>query len=381
MQRKMAAAMGGAPGGGRSALRALRLALARAARDIFELPVSVIGATQGRDSLESVPGRLKEENLLLHLDGPGRAIGALSVNRSFMTALIQQQTIGKVTGGEPAERAYTSTDAALVAPLVDEMIKRAADLSEKPADTECFRGFRFGTRVVDLRAMMLLLEAERFRCFDLTVEFNGGVSQGQMLLILPEPVVVAQKKTADSETISMKEAVSSARADLNAVICRLTLSLNELSNLRIGDTLALKDPNLAHADLVSITGTRISTARLGQAGGLRAVRINEVATASMEGPGEQNGFQPEALNTLTHIEDALTLDMPAGIGESEPWNEGLTQALPEIDGMGASEMDFGDFPAMSGADDDLLPDMNVEEAAVEISALAGLSLDGSDLPE
>jgi hypothetical protein len=362
-------------------LRALRLALARAARDIFELPVSVIGATQGRDSLESVPGRLKEENLLLHLDGPGRAIGALSVNRSFMTALIQQQTIGKVTGGEPAERAYTSTDAALVAPLVDEMIKRAADLSEKPADTECFRGFRFGTRVVDLRAMMLLLEAERFRCFDLTVEFNGGVSQGQMLLILPEPVVVAQKKTADSETISMKEAVSSARADLNAVICRLTLSLNELSNLRIGDTLALKDPNLAHADLVSITGTRISTARLGQAGGLRAVRINEVATASMEGPGEQNGFQPEALNTLTHIEDALTLDMPAGIGESEPWNEGLTQALPEIDGMGASEMDFGDFPAMSGADDDLLPDMNVEEAAVEISALAGLSLDGSDLPE
>ncbi|MEX0340211.1 MAG: FliM/FliN family flagellar motor C-terminal domain-containing protein [Arenibacterium sp.] len=384
MQRKMAASMGKAANNGRSAVRCLRLSLARAARDVFELPLTVIGAKQGREPLETVTGLLSEDNLLMHLDGPAGAIGAMSVNRSFLTALIQQQTIGTITGGEPAERAFTNTDAALVAPLVDEALKRAADMSEKPADIACFKGFRFGTRVPDRRALALLLEAERFRYFELVAEFQDGVSQGEFLVVLPEPTLSPEKLKEKPETARMEDAIGNARADLNAVICRLKLSLHDLSNLQVGDTVALQEPNLSHADLLSISGAKICEARLGQAGGLRAVRINEAVQSVVEQPAEAQSFTPDALNAPQHVEDALTLDMEAVsdvTDPSEPWNEGLPDTLPELDGLGDNPMDFSDFPAMDTAMDEPLPDMNPQDAAVEISNLAGIDLEGEALPD
>lgn len=48
IKRKLAAARQGSRDGARSVLRALRLALARAAADEAGLPLAVIGATQGR---------------------------------------------------------------------------------------------------------------------------------------------------------------------------------------------------------------------------------------------------------------------------------------------------------------------------------------------
>ena len=63
IQRKMAAGQEGTQPGGRPALRALRLGLARAARDLFELPLAVIGATQARLGQSALEG---------HLDGDRR---------------------------------------------------------------------------------------------------------------------------------------------------------------------------------------------------------------------------------------------------------------------------------------------------------------------
>lgn len=382
MQRKMAASMGQSASDSRSAVRCLRLALARAARDVFELPLTVIGAKQGREPLNNVTGILKEENLLMHLDGPDRAIGAMSVSRQFLAALIQQQTIGTITGTEPAERSFTNTDAALVSPLVDEALKRAADLSEKPADKACFKGFRFGTRVRDKRALSLLLEADRFRYFELVVEFQGGVSQGEILVILPEPATSPEAKRPQGDVVRMQDAVGNARADLNAVICRFKLSLSELSNLKVGDSVALKDPNLSHAELVSIAGAKICVARLGQAGGLRALRINEVVQPVRSQAGEEDSFVPDALTPPQQVEDAIMIDVPSGDDlptTSEPWNEGLPENLPDLDGLGGEENNFGDFSAMDDFADGPLPDMNPQEAAIEISSIAGLNLEEENL--
>ena len=384
MQRKMAASMGQAASNGRSAVGCLRLALARAARDVFELPLTVIGAKQGRESIENVTGILNEDDLLMHLDGPDGAIGAMSVNRSFLTALIQQQTIGTITGGEPAERAYTNTDAAMVAPLADEALKRAADMSEKPADIACFKGFRFGTRVPNRRALTLLFEAERFRYFELVAEFQEGISQGAFLVILPEPVLPSEKPKDTPDAARMEDAVGNARADLNAVICRLKLSLSELSNLQVGDAVPLREPNLSFADLLSITGSKICAARLGQAGGLRAVRLNEAAHPGPSQSGDSDTFTPDALNAPQAIEDAMTLDMEAVSdvsGNTEPWNVGVPDTLPDIDGLSDNDVDLSDFPAMDDALDDPLQNMNPQEAAVEISNLAGLDLEEEVLPD
>ena len=87
-----------------------------------------------------------------------------------------------------------------------------------------------------LRALTLLFEAERFRYFELVAEFQEGISQGAFLVILPEPVLPSEKPKDSPDAARMEDAVGNARADLNAVICRLKLSLSELLNLQVLQT-------------------------------------------------------------------------------------------------------------------------------------------------
>lgn len=371
-QRKMAAGQDKAQTGGRSALRALRLGLARAARDVFGMPLSVIGATQTRAAQEALPAHLSDERLLILLDGPDRAIGVASLDRACLAALIQQQTMGMVTGTEPVERPYTGTDASLAAPLIDAVLERAANLSDSIADKQCLTGFRFGARADSVRALMLAVEAERFRIFDLTVEFDGGPGQGALCLVLPEPVKGAQEDAGAiaGRGVRMGRAVGNARADLTVVIGRLQVSLSELTQMRLDDVLPLQEPLIDRADLVGINGQKIATARLGQAGGLRAVRLNETAMGRHR-QRTDGDFEPNALTPPPEAETGVTLDMPTAPGVPAVWEDQNSDAPAPMAG----------FPTLEDSDDDALDplgDLSPDAAAKEISALAGLTLDGAE---
>ena len=389
LKRKMAAGQGEAPSGGRSMLRALRLALARAGRDVFGLPLAVIGARQGRAIQETLARYLDDNRLLMLLDGPDRAIGAASVDRSCLAALIQRQTMGTVTGMEPVERGFTGTDAALVAPLIDATIKRATVRADLAADRHCISGFRFGARVSDVRALLLALEAERCRVFDLTAEFAGGKSQGTVCLVFPELIPIPTVGSSDGSG-RMERAIAKARADLMAVVGHLRLPLAELSHLRVGDVLPLTIPHLDRADLVSIDGRSVVSARLGQAGGMRALRLNEIGVAEARSERKPD-FRPNSPVGEAH--DAVTLDLTAlpDMPDLPVW---------EDDEASRETINMDGFPLLDNADDGSteVDAIDPRAAAVEISSLAGipaegdsddmgfpamapLDLDGLDLPD
>ena len=365
--RKMAAGQEAAQPGGRSAVRALRIGLARAARDVFDLSLAVIGATQSRCAQAILARTLGEGRMLLLLDGPDALTGAVAVDRDSLSAIIQQQTTGKLTTGEVAERAFTSTDAALVAPLIDAALQRAAAIADILPDKRCLTGYRFGARAEDMRSLLLAIESERFRIFDLTLEFGGGVRQGRWCLALPEPEMPAAPDGDIPSGPRLDRVAGAARAELSAVIGHLRLPLADLARMRPGDLLPLHTRHLDRADLIAINGERIASARLGQIGGMRALRLNETAERTMPrpegefhaGPLPQSaamGGMSAAMPSLSSLEEAGAMPMDMAMG---------MPSLPTL-------------PDIGGGYDDALTSLSPAQAALEISELAGLSLDETD---
>ncbi len=356
--RKMDASKQGESTGSRSAAAALRLAMARAADDLFDLAVSVIGIIHSRVQQKALASHMAADRLLILLDGPDGATGAVAMDRAFLVALIQQQTMGQLTGGKPDDRPFTATDAALTAPLIDTMLARAAKLADNQLDVQCLSGYRFGAKAEDSRTVLLAFEADRFRVFDLTLEFGGGPQQGNFCLMLPEPPCATDSSAIGEgaeDKPNLGQAIELARADLKAVICQMKVPLAALSDMQPGDLLPLVQDHLARTELVTICGKKVAAGRLGQVNGMRALRLNETLPL-VTGMREIDGFAAGAGVPPNETEDA----------QDEPMNKKVN--LSSMEGIGSGAMDDQET-------DDVIEHMSPEEAAVEISALAGLSLD------
>ncbi len=348
LQRKLAGSGAGAQSADRSALRALRLSLARSATNLFDLPLAVIGASQKRGNVDGLSEWLPDDCLLIYLDGPDGAVGAAALDGALVEALIQAQTMGEVSAQSGPKRAFTETDAAMAAPLLDSMLNEAAELAQIPADQDCLQGFRFGARAEDRRSLLLGLQADRYRGFDLSLDIAAGLRKGRMVLVLPDTPVVRDQSpdTAKHEDGSFGAALLQVPAELNVVLGRLQLSLSELSAMQPGDRLTLKPKRLDQVELVSVTGDVIALCHLGQAAGARAVRINERLPA-LPAAGAQN-------------------EAPADMAEFAPHTHVQTDAVIDADALDEIEA-----PQEEPDNSDLL-DLSPDEAALEITQLAGL---------
>lgn len=356
VQLKLAAASSGSQVGERTALRALRLGFARAAAAVCDLPLAVIGATQRRAGSDDVADYIRDDWLLLLLDGPNCQIGALLLCPDSIAALIQHQTMGKVSGSATSARAFTETDAAIVAPLVDAMLAKARDLVQVATDVQCLTGYSFGARSEDARSLSLTLEADRYRVFELSLDFAGGIVQGSACLILPDPPEPETAKSKADSGPRLDKAVGAAPAELKAVICRMRMTLAELSALAPGDVLPLANGRIDKTELLAISGQRITTGRLGQAGGFRAVRLA--------------GY----LAQLTA--DPSNFDTSLGLPAPDPKSAANSMIL---DGtvLNAAEADTASADLSALMDDDsdsLFAGLSAHDAAIEISELAGLPL-------
>ncbi|SMO77301.1 FliM/FliN family flagellar motor C-terminal domain-containing protein [Ruegeria faecimaris] len=336
----------------RSILRALRLAFARAAEDRLQMPLSVIGAKQSCRPPGGLTQSLDEEWILLLFSGSDSSLAAICMDIGLVSAVVQAQTIGEVMPGAPSARGFTDTDAAMVSPWIEEGLSRAASLVETASDRMCLIGFEYASRLADLRTLTLAMVEEEYRVFELTVELGGGLRQGQLSVLLP----IRPAETAETEVIHdepegrLDQASGVLRADLNTVVCRMPLSLATLTELVVGDVLPLIGARLDRTEIVAIDRSRAAIGRLGQCGGLRAVRLNETYQTQTFSQPEANEFL-EASSASIH-------------------EEGPTEHGQEI-------MPFS--PGALGQEGTELNLENSEHMVAEISQLAGLSGDESAL--
>ncbi|WP_299898746.1 FliM/FliN family flagellar motor C-terminal domain-containing protein [uncultured Ruegeria sp.] len=333
----------------RSVLRALRLGFARAASDRLNLPLAVIGAKQASGSQDDLVESVGQDWLLLVFDGQeGRA--AICLNPHVVSAIVQTQTIGEVLPGGPEPRVFTDTDAAMAAPFIESALTLSAGLIVAADEQICLTGYELAARSEDARGLSLAMSADAHHVFDLTVDLANGVQQGQISIFLPDHPAAPDKVDEVTETAGPRIALSSGvvRAELNAVLCRMSLPLSDLSTIQPGSVLPLHGARLDRTEILTIGRTPTGIGRLGQCGGLRAVRLNEHAA-------------------LPALSGADTQEFIESRGRMQPHDYLAESVSNAVDVMPPATGDEG----LELADNDL--SLNDSERMVaEISQLAGL---------
>ncbi|WP_299986773.1 FliM/FliN family flagellar motor C-terminal domain-containing protein [uncultured Ruegeria sp.] len=354
LARKLSAGQSGSDAP-RSILRALRLGLARAAGEGLGLALTVIGAKQAIRAQGDIARRIQDGWLLLLFASDQGCVAAVCLDPGCVSAIVQQQTIAMVTADPPPERPFTDTDAAMVAPLVEDMLGRARDLVEAPPDLASLSGFEFATRAEDRRSLILALVDEAYRMFDLKVELAGGARQAEVLVLLPDRRHSFDECADDPAQpgLSLDQASGVMRVELNTVISRMTVPLTALSNLSVGDVLPLQGARVDRVEVLSIDRTRATIGRLGQCGGMRAVRINEDHTAPKLPSKDQETFlvsqtslspAPEDDQAPSAFDDdIINEDTPLNVGSTHPddlmaiGSEHVVAEISQLAGLPAPE--------------------------------------------
>lgn len=363
LRRKLSQAAGTSAVEDRKVLRALRQAAPRVADEACGLQAAVIGARQSRVALDDLLSILPADRLLVILDGPGGLTGAATLSSESVLALVQAQTVGAVLNLDMDGRTFTATDAALIAPFVDMLLAQMA------ADCDVAAGegaFRFGAHCPDAHAVSIAIQSDLCQVFELTLDLAGGVGQGQIALILPEAEDGGHPSEVAPAEPAVDDALSVIPVELTGVFGRLRLPVSRLSGLQPGDVVALEHDGFARAELWDTGGRRVSYGRLGQAAGYRALRLNESGVPAGEdatGPSEQFIAAQDPARQGRNEQDVLPpTGRTAGPGDGDRQVSTKGPADEPVDE--AVEVELGE--------------LSTEEAAQEISQLAGLSGDKGD---
>ncbi|UWQ15321.1 FliM/FliN family flagellar motor switch protein [Aliiroseovarius sp. M344] len=264
-----------------TAARALRAALARAGEATAGLVLTADEVSEDRVVLSALDGQFSDSDLLALIEGPESRFGLLVADPNLIAGLIEMQTIGRVLPAPAPLRAATRTDAAMCADFIDTVLEALeAELSAAQLPIAALTsGFRFAVRLVDYRAATMLLPDIPYRRFQTKLELGGGGKRGALSLLLPF-AAASQHWQADGKAISASKQeapaiIMGARAELNAVLHRVHMALDELTALTPGMTLNVPRDALCNVALEDMAGQALTACRLGQAKGQRALRIGQ----------------------------------------------------------------------------------------------------------
>ncbi|MDJ0823548.1 MAG: FliM/FliN family flagellar motor switch protein [Paracoccaceae bacterium] len=317
-----------------SPAKALRRAMSRTADVQWGLALVNQAEMQERLDQDAVTDALSAGDLLILLEGPGGALGLVTIDREVMTGVIEVQTILQVTQMPADDRPLTATDAAMMAPLIDGTLERfVANLGEDPLRPQ-LEGYSFGAMVEDARAASLLLEASSYRLFRVEADLALGRRKGVIQFIFPDRDLDRWSDAGEGQGAAgpHEARMKLLPARLDTVLGRINLPLNEARGLKPGDILPLPAGVMDGLELIAAEGKVIARGRLGQINGMRAVRLNwpPVASAPSEAP---SAAMPD---------DAPAFDPPA---------DPAPAAEPEIDLAPAPA------PGSFAAEVDELPDL------------------------
>jgi len=369
-----------------SLAKALRLSLAKVADQQMGLALAVLVAKVEVAEQEALAELFEGAPLLMLLDGTVGRRGAAVFDSDLVGALIQQQTMGRVTpplGGEP--RKMTDTDAAICAPFLEAVMARAAGMPDDKDEQGLLDGYSFGARVGDTRLLMMALEQPAYHVVRLTLDVAGGARQGHITLCLP-PVPRAGQNLSDLEDTEenappaplLDKTVLALEVELHVALTSLTMPLGAVQRMVKGEVFDLGITAFDEACVQTVQGRRLGNGVLGQINGTRALqlehekvkahqprrRASDRATLNLPnvgGDGTGTRREDMAAGPLADLDDGNTFDgtlndmapQPA-VKMAQPAPEGSVPDLPPLDGL-PDLPDMSDLPGMDDLAD--LPDL------------------------
>ena len=265
-----------------SPAKALRVGLAKAAQDQLRLALIVDKVTEDRLSLAEMLDLLEERALLAVLNGPAEGLGLVALSPPVLAALVEIQTMGRVTQGDALSRRPTRTDATMAVDFIDQVMIELELALAAEMDVIWAGGFRYASFLNDPRPLGLLLEDTAYRVFRIEIDLAMGAKRGIMLLALPaagrgnppERRGAAVPDPGAAWAASMERTVMATPAQLVAVLHRMTIPLSAVMALQVGDLLPLPMSGVEKLRIEGTGGRKLANGKLGQARGYRAVKLS-----------------------------------------------------------------------------------------------------------
>lgn len=238
--------------------------------------VRVTEAAQAPIMPEGCSALAEEGMTLLLLDGPA-GYGAAMIDAAVTTAVIEQQTLGRIRARPVRSRPPTATDAAMLADPMDRIFRLHEAMAAEMPPPRPMGGMRYATRIAEPHELRLQLADAWHDHWRIALGFGaGGVRAGAIHLILPRAEAAAAERQDEGVgdwSRRFEGRLLGSEIPLRAELGRLTLPADEVRALKAGDVLALARQSIGRVRLVGAEQSRVLVGRLGQSGGMKAVRV------------------------------------------------------------------------------------------------------------
>lgn len=353
------AAVAPLPAGPPAPARLAAIAAAQAARAVAGLALTCADSRDSIASLAELPEHLPDQALLAIIEGGighgsdgADRLGVVALSPGMAAALIEMQTLGRLTATPPEARRPTRADAALAADFIDAMLAGLGGGDGSGAGPAgALAGFRYASHLADPRPLGLMLEDRGFRILRLHLHLGPlGEREGQILLALPLPAdaprlpapapppVALAATGAEAAPLppasppppapsrpTLARAMQSAPITLHAILCRRRITLAELRALAPGVLLALPRQALTEARLESASGHRLALGKLGEVDGFHALRL--LAPQSAGQTARVSPVEEPPIGDLAQP-DAFRSEAGGTDSGAHKWHEALVEGTP-----------------------------------------------------
>lgn len=303
---------------GRAPHKALCLALARTAKLCWGLEITATGGRETKVAVSDVAAAFGS-GLGMLLQGGAQERGVALVDAQVLAGFVEHLTMGRVAPTQAEERTPTQTDTMIMSDVLNCILAAFdAEMALLP-DAPPISGFRYLSVLENDKAALMAIEDFPYRAHRLTLDLGNGAKSGDIQLYFPydpprKPDHLAQEYRAWHK--DWRAQVMHLHAPIEAVLHRFSVPVSEISGLEVGTTFQIPASQITAVTLEGLDKSPVATAKLGQAAGYRAVRINSDVVAD-----------PKTLPTAPETPQPLQTVSPTPV---EPPKE--TPALAHEDG-------------------------------------------------
>jgi flagellar motor switch protein FliM len=282
--------------------RAIRLAITRAADLTHDLALGVSALREEVVSLDDLLAAFDSSWMLIAMTSDKHITGLAALDLNMRAALVEVQTMGKVLDDAPEDRKPTGTDAGMAQPLISAFLAQLQDTAKRTPLDGWALNVDVGDRINSARAAGLVLDECKYRLIRISVDLGAGNRQAELALALPSRAEVCGKVikpeiSGDWET-RFCTVINGSQAQLDAILHKFSIPLHRAEALAVGQVFPLPGCTVSSVKLIAGDGRKVASARLGQSGGMRAVRIEVAPNIFMDEMEHLSGDQGMAGNTL-----------------------------------------------------------------------------------
>jgi len=266
--------------------RQVRRALGRAADQALGLSATLEEVIQedldAEDLIETGP---KGWVVLGLRDGTAAGLsGLFLIDPPMRSALVEMQTMGNLLAPSTDQRRVTRVDAVMVVPFASLLLKELAEVGFGGDDVNP-ASYDMGP-IDDLRTAGLVMMQGRYRCWKIRINMGAGEAVGEMLIAMrpPAPIIDLPSDKGAGWSAALRSALNEAPANLDAELTRISLPIREVEAFEVGQVVNLAGTTVGSVTLVGPGGEAVTTARLGQIAGKRAVRIEHMRVELQDDP-------------------------------------------------------------------------------------------------